>query len=60
MILSKHFAYEYTNKGRYINMALFNEQFPYVNAHQLNLDWIIAKIKEFDAKVTEFQEQLLM
>ena len=29
------------------------EQFPYSNFHSLNLDWIVNKVKELNAKVTE-------
>lgn len=31
-------------------MALF-ENFPYTNFHELNLDWVIQKIKEFNSKL---------
>ena len=34
-------------------MAL--NQIPYTNVHELNLDWILQKIQEFDAKITAFQ-----
>ena len=33
-------------------MALFNN-FPYTNFHELNLDWILAKIKELEALVSD-------
>ena len=33
-------------------MAYFN-QFPYTNFHELNLDWILAKIKELEALVSD-------
>lgn len=35
-------------------MAL--NQIPYTNVHELNLDWVLQKIKEFDTKITAFQE----
>lgn len=41
-------------------MGVF-EQFPYTNFHDLNLDWIVSKIKEFestmDAIVAEKAEE---
>lgn len=40
-------------------MGLF-EQFPYTNFHELNLDWIVSKVKElvteFDSYAVSFQE----
>ena len=36
-------------------MGLF-EQFPYANFHELNLDWILAKIKELDKKVDSIED----
>ena len=36
-------------------MALW-EHFPYTNYHSLNLDWIITKVKELNAKVTALEE----
>ena len=39
-------------------MGLF-EQFPYTNFHDLNLDWIIAKIKELDEKVDNIEDRIL-
>ena len=35
-------------------MGLFNN-FPYTNFHELNLDWIVGKIKEFGEKIESFQ-----
>ena len=32
-------------------MALYQENFPFVNAHGLNLDWILKKIKETEDRV---------
>lgn len=39
-------------------MGLF-EQFPYANFHELNLDWILAKIKELDEKVDSIEDRIL-
>lgn len=39
-------------------MGLF-EQFPYSNFHELNLDWILAKIKELDEKVDSIEDKIL-
>lgn len=39
-------------------MGLF-EQFPYSNFHELNLDWILQKIKEFDEKVGSIEDRIL-
>lgn len=39
-------------------MGLF-EQFPYANFHELNLDWILAKIKELDKKVDSIEDRIL-
>lgn len=36
-------------------MALW-EHFPYTNYHSLNLDWIVTKVKELNAKVTALEE----
>lgn len=33
----------------------FGENFPYTNFHDLNLDWIIGKIKELETRVDEFE-----
>lgn len=34
-------------------MSIFNE-FPYTNFHEMNLDWILEKIKKLDAKYSSF------
>lgn len=34
------------------------EQFPYSNFHDLNLDWILGQLKEFQAELTEFRVRL--
>lgn len=39
-------------------MGLF-EQFPYANFHELNLDWILQKIKELDKKVDSIEDRIL-
>lgn len=39
-------------------MGLF-EQFPYSNFHELNLDWILHKIKELDEKVDSIEDRIL-
>lgn len=39
-------------------MGLF-EQFPYTNFHELNLDWILKKIKELDEKVDNIEDRIL-
>lgn len=39
-------------------MGLF-EQFPYANFHELNLDWILKKIKELDEKVNNIEDRIL-
>lgn len=36
-------------------MGLFDNQFPYSNFHELNLDWVIAKLQELDQKVDNIQ-----
>lgn len=33
-------------------MGVF-EQFPYTNTHDLNLDWILKKVKELDSKIDD-------
>ena len=39
-------------------MGLF-ENFPYANFHELNLDWILKKIKELDNKVDSIEDRIL-
>lgn len=38
-------------------MGLF-EQFPYTNFHELNLDWVIQKIQDFDAQLQNIDVQI--
>ena len=39
-------------------MGLF-EQFPYTNFHELNLDWVLSKLKELDEKVNNIEDRIL-
>lgn len=39
-------------------MGLF-EQFPYTNFHELNLDWILNKIKEFQERLDQFHDTIV-
>ena len=38
-------------------MGLF-EQFPYTNFHELNLDWVIQKVQDFDAQLQNIDAQI--
>lgn len=38
-------------------MGLF-EQFPYTNFHELNLDWVIQKVQDFDAELQNIDAQI--
>lgn len=38
-------------------MALF-ENFPYVNFHELNLDWLVKIVKELSEKYPDFEEEI--
>lgn len=38
-------------------MGLF-EQFPYTNFHELNLDWLLQKVKQLDSKVDSFEDDI--
>lgn len=40
------------------NVGAFGENFPYTNMHNLNLDWIVNKVKENNQKVDQFGESL--
>lgn len=37
-------------------MALFQDQFPWTNIHELNLDWILKHFKEFIAVLGDLEE----
>ena len=37
---------------------MFNK-YPYLDFHELNLDWVIAKITEFDKKLDEYEDTVL-
>lgn len=39
-------------------MGVFNN-FPYTNIHELNLDWIIKKVKELDDEVNEKLDSII-
>ena len=39
-------------------MGVFNN-FPYTNIHELNLDWLIKKVKELDSKVNDDLETII-
>lgn len=34
---------------------LFNHAYPYIDEHELNLDWLIAKMKELNIRMNEFE-----
>lgn len=37
----------------------FTNNYPYTDFHELNLDWVINKIKEFDEKLQNFEDTVL-
>lgn len=39
-------------------MGFWNKRFPYSNVHELNLDWLISKMKELSLSVTAIAERL--
>ena len=36
------------------------ENFPYTNFHDLNLDWILNKVKDLDKKVNEDLDEIIL
>lgn len=34
------------------------ENFPYADLHNLNLDWLLAKVKELEEKVKELEDRV--
>ena len=40
-------------------MSIFNNQYPYSDFHELNLDWMISKITEFDEKLDNYEYTVL-
>lgn len=42
-----------------MNMGAFGENFPYANFHDLNLDWIISVIKDFNEKYPQVMQDIV-
>ena len=41
-----------------LNAQGFGHMFPYSNIHELNLDWLIAKVKELEERVTDLERRM--